>query len=321
MRILIVGAGAVGQVYARHLQLGGAEIGLYVKPKYRDACAQGLTLYPFRERDGRKGKVFRPASIHTELEGVRRTAWDQVWICTSSPALRTGWLEGLANAVGNAIVVNLTPGPDDDAYIQNYVPEERLVRGLIVFIAYQAPLPGESWPQPGIAYWLPPLAATPFSGVHADSVIESLNRGGLRAKHDARAVATSVCATAVFMPLIAALEGAGWQFKALRREWLGLASRAAREAVAIVCKRHAVAPPVFARCVHPLLGRLATHVSRWMLPFDIEVYLRYHFTKVGDQTRELMQGYAREGRALGLPTAALEELIGRALVSPPTAGL
>ena len=35
MKVLIVGAGAVGQVYGRHLAAAGAEVCFYVKPKYR----------------------------------------------------------------------------------------------------------------------------------------------------------------------------------------------------------------------------------------------------------------------------------------------
>ena len=33
MRALIVGAGAVGQVYGLHLQRGGAEVGFFVKER------------------------------------------------------------------------------------------------------------------------------------------------------------------------------------------------------------------------------------------------------------------------------------------------
>ncbi|HTJ46743.1 MAG TPA: 2-dehydropantoate 2-reductase N-terminal domain-containing protein, partial [Kofleriaceae bacterium] len=50
MRVLVVGAGAVGQVYARHAQQGGADVTFFVREKYRDEVARGLDLYPLNKR-------------------------------------------------------------------------------------------------------------------------------------------------------------------------------------------------------------------------------------------------------------------------------
>ena len=44
-RVLLVGAGAVGQVYGKYLQAAGCEISFLVKEKYADEARRGFTLY------------------------------------------------------------------------------------------------------------------------------------------------------------------------------------------------------------------------------------------------------------------------------------
>ena len=44
-KVLLLGAGAVGQVYAYHLALAGAEIGFKVRPKYVEETTAGFDLY------------------------------------------------------------------------------------------------------------------------------------------------------------------------------------------------------------------------------------------------------------------------------------
>ena len=56
MRVLIVGAGAVGQVYGHHLQRGGAEVTFLVKPRYETDARAGFTLWRLR-RLGRPRRV------------------------------------------------------------------------------------------------------------------------------------------------------------------------------------------------------------------------------------------------------------------------
>ena len=49
MKVLVVGAGAVGQVYGWHLKRGGVDLTFYVKEKYRAEVEAGLTVYPLNE--------------------------------------------------------------------------------------------------------------------------------------------------------------------------------------------------------------------------------------------------------------------------------
>src|SRR6185436_20748884 len=107
MRALVVGAGAVGQVYARHLALGGATVTFLVKPARAAACQAGLTLYPLHA-GGRPQRFTAP--VLTSLEEVARQRWDAVFLAVSSTALRDGaWLGALLAALGDATVVLLQP--------------------------------------------------------------------------------------------------------------------------------------------------------------------------------------------------------------------
>ena len=50
LRVCIVGAGAVGQVYGLHLQRGGAEVSFLVRDKYAEETAAGMVLHPLRDK-------------------------------------------------------------------------------------------------------------------------------------------------------------------------------------------------------------------------------------------------------------------------------
>ena len=54
------------------------------------------------------------------------------------------------------------------------------------------------------------------------------------------------------------------------------------------------------------LGVLAAPIAA---PLDLETYLRVHFTKVGEQTRILLAGYAERARSHGLPYDAIEAIV------------
>src|ERR1700678_139755 len=111
MRVLIVGAGAVGQVYGHHLVRGGADVEFLVKPKYLAEVAHGFTLYHLPNTE--------PDVLHAHATAAATGAYDAVILTVSSDALRAGdWLAELARATGNATVLVLQPGLDDRAYIE-----------------------------------------------------------------------------------------------------------------------------------------------------------------------------------------------------------
>ena len=63
-RVLIVGAGSVGQVYGRHLQLGGAEVRFLVRPQYVEGLQGELPMFRFRGWV-RQSVGFRPGGVYS----------------------------------------------------------------------------------------------------------------------------------------------------------------------------------------------------------------------------------------------------------------
>jgi 2-dehydropantoate 2-reductase len=314
MRILLVGAGAVGQAYGRHLQLGGARVNFLVREPYAAACRAGLTLYPLnRPKATRRQPVpFAGFGVLTRTDEVATDTWDQVWLCISSPALQGPWLHELLQAIGNATLVFLQPGLRDRDIILERWPAERLVQGLITLLSYQAPLPGEHVPQPGVAYFFPPLSATPFAGPldRTRAVVDALRAGNCRATVNSHVRKHAAIGSAVLMPHVLALETAGWSLQGLRKSpLLTLAARASHEAIIIAARYNGFPPPAARHVVHPWLTQFVLGLAPHVLPFDLETYLRYHFTKVGEQTSAAMAVYVQLGAALGLPYTHLERLL------------
>jgi 2-dehydropantoate 2-reductase len=308
MRALIVGAGAVGQVFGHHLAKAGAEVSFLVKPKYVAECERGFMLYKLPRTEGER---FAAAKIVSEADAT----YDQVYITISSPALRSGtWLADLARATGDATIVVLQPGIDDRAFVGERIAESRIVDSTINFLAYHAPLPNETrFAAPGVAYWFFPGKA-PFSsssaGERVAEVVRALAAGGLPAKRAKDVPNKAPFPGAVLSAFIAALEASGWSFTAMRERGLAkLGARAAREAIAVVAHERGVKAPLGPRLLaRPFGFRVFMRIAPRVAPVDLETYLRVHFTKVSDQMHEGFAKYAELGRGASLPVDALDEL-------------
>jgi Ketopantoate reductase PanE/ApbA len=314
--VLVVGAGAVGQPYARHAQLGGADVTFFVRDKYRDEVARGLDLYPLNQRAVRRGGPpvrFDGYAVVSRADEVAARRFDHVILTVSSPALRGPWLGELIAAAGDATIVALQPGRDDrDTIAAAGAPADRLVSGMITLISYAAPLPGETrFSKPGTAYWFPPMSPAPFSGPaeRVAAIVALLRAGGQPAKRHKDVPAAVAFPSAILMAYLVALENAGWSFRALARGPIALGARGARQAIRIIAHDEGRAP-ISARLVaRPRVLRMGLWLGRHVVPIPLEIYLKEHFTKVGDQTRDFMTGYIARGKAASLPVDALEELM------------
>ncbi len=311
MKILLVGAGAVGQVYGRHLQQGGAKISYFVKEKHAANLRSGLTVYPLDRRNPWEPVPYYGYGTLTELSEVREQTWDQVWLCMSSTALHGEWIDPFLEAIGDATVVSLQPGLRDQDFLLQRIPAERLVTGLIGFIAFQAPLADEPVERVGIAYTFPPLSDSPFSGPKAavQELVRVLRLGGCKARKVRNVRNMMAVASAFAMPIIASLQGAKWSFAGLRKsDMLVLGTRAAREGSAIAATYVGRSKPWLRLLVRPFLVSIVTRIAPLIFQFSIETFLRVHFTKVGDQTRAMLRSYIEESHRLELPSGALQEL-------------
>src|SRR5690606_6621506 len=118
----------------------------------------------------------------------------------------------------------------------------------------------------------------------------------------------------VGMVLIAALEKNHWSFAKLRAsDDRPLATQAVRQIVPIVSQKAGISPSrisntLIKAATTPTGIEALTLLLPRIMPFDIEAYLRIHFTKVGDQTRFFMKSFIHDGEVRGLPTGALRDL-------------
>lgn len=312
LRVLVIGAGAVGQVFGHHLQRGGAEVAFFVREHHRAEAARGFDLYPLNGRLGAPVH-FEGFEVLTRTDEVAARRFDQVYLTVPSTALAGDWLPALIAACGDAILVGLQPGLDDRArLLAAGAAESRLVSGMISLLSYAAPLPGETrFALPGTAYWFPPLAPSPFSGPPepATAVVRALRVGRLPAtrRHDVPRAAAYP--TAIMMPYLVALESADWSLRTLARgDGMRVAARGARAALAVVARGRGI--PLYARLVsRPWVVAAGLWVARRVVPLPLEPYIERHFTKVREQTIALMITYIQTGKRAGLDVAPIEALL------------
>jgi len=316
-RILLVGAGATGQVFGWFLHAAGCEPSFLVKEKYAEETRRGFTLYELGLFEPEPTPLqFSGFGVLTSPEQAAAQRWDQVWLCISSTALRAGGsVEALARVTGDASWVMLQPAIEDRDWLCQHIPPERLVSGMIPFLSFHAPLrPEEPVPTPGTAFWFPPLSRGPFSGPEARlrEVLQTLRRGGYPARRHEDVTREMAIPSAIITAVITGLERAGWSFERfLEPRALEQVLRATREAVRIAAWRTKTSASSVLPLLRPTLFRMLMPTASWAAPFDLETYLRVHFTKVADQTRWMLREYLTLGTQAGLP---VEEL--RALSSP-----
>src|SRR5690554_4727694 len=112
MRILIVGAGSVGQLYGHHLSRAGEEVHVLVRPRYAEEARKGFRLYE-RRRDFGQHEMFTPDGVWTDAEDLPQDHFDAAILCIPSTGLKGPWLATLASRLGAGTMVTLTPGLDD----------------------------------------------------------------------------------------------------------------------------------------------------------------------------------------------------------------
>ncbi len=314
-RVLLIGAGAVGQVYGWHLQRGGARVELLLKPKHVAAARQGFQLYRITSKKGRVPETFKADAVHGDVASLRGRRFDQLWLAMSTAALARA-AKNPSSPVSVALkelgqtVVALPPGLEVPDLLAPYVPPRRRVDGGVTLIAYDAPLVEDEVPEPGVAFRL--TAPAPFSGANANEVVRILRAGGMKARVHPDARVAVAFSGATMLPIVVALEGAGWKLKDVRHsDYYKLAAKAGAEARRIVEDRTGVKKPpktvLFGSTAYYLSSKFAPHLA----PFDLEVYLRYHFTKMRTQSERGLAFLSAIGRRRGFPTEAIDELRSR----------
>jgi 2-dehydropantoate 2-reductase len=297
MNILVVGAGAVGQVLGAHLQNGGAEVAVLVKEKHAAEARRGFELRALHKKETLR---FAPEVLTSMAEAVKRP-WQLIVLCTSSTALRSGpWLDELAKAEGTFVAIQ--PGLEDPDYVRARVGD-RVVWGMFPLVAFAD---GEV-----MSYYLPPLGKLPFSGPQAAVVVDALNRGKLAARVHRDVPSAMAFSNPLLEVLIMSLEIAGWKLAAVGPQ-LGDAVKALREALDVVARHRQAPAPFLFKLIRPWMLRLALPVVK-LAPFSVEDYVRRHFTKVGDQTVAGIDTWIGYAGKYQLPSDALSRMRGKLL--------
>jgi hypothetical protein len=305
---LIIGAGSVGQVLGLHLSGTGRDVGVLVRPAHAAQARSGYQLRRLRRLRGPVDGRFLPDRVIDDIALLHPGDWNAIWLCVSSTGLRGLGLEQLrARAISPTIVLT-SQGVHDRAVLESHWPAEQVVLAAPQFFAFPRPPADPGRPDAVTSCWTPPGAAdwqVSGTGGRASAVAGALRQGGLKVKSTQVHGAAEMLAAAN-IPLAAQVESAGWSLRAARRD-LGAVSLAASEAAGIVAAVHgAKPPPAIARSAAGM--RAALSALSLLAPFDLERYLRHHFTKVAAQTRLMLDDLIGEGAARGLPVTRLRRL-------------
>lgn len=311
-KVLVVGAGAVGQAYALALSRGGAEVSFFIKPHHEARLAPGM---PIREvglfSKGPLTDLSALPRIH-DWSDVAATEWHSIWLAVDSTSLAGDWVHALGRARGSASIVLFQTGTSARDHLAVPIPPEVRVSGMIPFVAWWTPLePHQSEAEgPHMCVWHPPLMRTPLSGPadRVAAVAALLRAGGAGARILDNAAVQGAMGSAVLLPTIAGLEVHGWHLNTLtRRTHLRPILAAIAEAQRITARIHGVSAPP-ARLLRPMLVALGARLAPLVAPLNLETYLRVHFTKVGAQTAAALSDLCAAADAQGTPAPALAEL-------------
>jgi hypothetical protein len=318
MKVLIVGCGAVGQVYALALQNAGVTLGLLDQP----AVAQklnwardhgGLPLYQISNRH-RKDPIrncLKDFQVFANDVECRDFKPDQIWFTTPSQVYYSDWFHAFLRGVPSKTVVCFIPEGNRPEFMDEGM-SDRVIFGGTTFMAWQGDLAGGGGKPEGVNFWRSPLGI-PLAGTReaCHEVGLLLKQAGFRVMLDKPGSHSQASITAVMTTFVAGLELSAWSLKSYRRNpWLGKAASACREAVMGQLSRDGFFIRTFLSKVVLSAGfSLAALLMPLMFPFEIEKYLKYHYTKTREQTVILLKLFIKDGVARGIPVTKLQYLL------------
>jgi 2-dehydropantoate 2-reductase len=182
---------------------------------------------------------------------------------------------------------------------------------MIGFISWQTPLATETREVPGVAEYLPPGSPSQFGGAeaHARAAAKALTAGHCPARYNAHVARSSAQGSGALLAAIAGLEVEDWSFAKLRSsERLAEIAACARQSMHVAAAWHDQPAPVLRLLIRPVLLRAVLRLAPHLVPFDLETYLAYHFTKVGDQTRQHLETLIEVGQDREIPVDAIISL-------------
>jgi ketopantoate reductase len=285
MKILVVGAGSVGQVYGYHLGLGGAEITFYVKEKYAKDLKNGLRLLPLNKGSQPKSLEWNNFQVISSDIDVSQVNWDYVLLTLPSNILYTDWLPKFAKVCPkNSSIITLQPNIQDKFELEKYFPKSQIILGVITLIAFNSPQKSE------VAFWFPPLAKAPFDGdvAKVNNLLSIFSKSGFPATFKKIGEnPTQIAFGANFLNIfVFVLENQKWkldEFKTKKRA--DILTKAIDESFEIIASKLGLPKPKWTKILNRFTYSFLINLAKFLMPFDLEKYLEVHFTKVSPQMK------------------------------------
>ena len=314
MKVLVVGAGAVGQVYGLYFDRGGAEVTFYVRPKYVEELKSGLNLFALNQGKNPTAIKFNSYHVISEFHEVAETMWDVVLLTLPSDALYSPWLaEFSAQVNSQALIISLQPGYNDRLELLKYFPEKSVVPGVITLISFATPLDTSGPQEKGMAFWFPAFtkAFIDGEGTSVSEVLRILTSAGFPiARKKLLNNPGFVYFGSTFLNLfIRNLEMNDWELGAFHNDEVSkLLKDSTLEGFEVVSKKFSMKAPIYRHFFGKTFYNLAIKLALKTMPFDLEKYLKVHFTKVGPQMRKNLHDLISEGQKHQLSLRALDKL-------------
>lgn len=311
MKILIVGAGAVGLVYGHHFANAGHQVTFMVKEKYQAQLNQeketGVVLYHLNSDK----KLLKPQhfkNFETINHWDDAQGFDLVALAISSNALRQLPLDQIAQTLAgtDTDLLMLQPSATDFEHLSQIIIKEKIFQGMISLISYQTDDVNQNIKPAGTAYYLPPMpmpisASTESQQTRLKNIVSLFKNSAIPAKAVKSAIDDSKIPSAFLMTFLCALEAANWEFKRLGQsadllQKLSAAQQSllpqqiAKKGSANSLKRSSLTL-LFKVLLRPGLYKLLLKMAPRFVPLPLEAYLKKHFMKVRPQTVIYMQEY------------------------------
>jgi len=327
MRVLIVGSGAVGQVFGLCLQKAGVELGFYARSETAKKLFiaqehRGLALFQIshsRRRDPIPHRLDN-YQVVTDFEACQQFEPDQIWFTTPSSVYYSEWYQQFLKEVPSKRVVCFVPEGGRPEFIPEGESPDRFVFGGITFIAWQGDLEGGGGRPEAVNFWRPPLLEISLIGTDkaGNEVAEILRASSFRSSVKERTFSKIQAALTAFLSAyVGGLELAGWSLAAFRRSpWLKGAASAAREAIFSQVFNAGIFTRMFFEILTSSTTLFATtYLLPPIFPFELEKYLKFHYLKTRDQTLHLLKLFIEDGKMQGLPVENIQILLNGLLQS------
>lgn len=313
MRVLLVGAGAVGIVLHRAIeQQKGNEVTFLLRAGHRKTRGFERT----KIADARSGELRvreRPAAVEA---GQVKPGFDTLLLCVRADQTAAA-LDDVGPLPPACRVATVTPGPQGLQLLRARFPGHPAARVAPAFLAYAD--------DDVIQVWQPPLLKTQVchddgdaaAASFAEELAAALDQGGVPARARAKMPLGVDGASDMVAPLLSAYALAGYDADGLAadRRLQHLAADAMAEVLSLD-GAPGFAAGLVKHTAAPLL-RAALASGQGLFPPAFFRMWRAHGPKIDGQTHASMTALVRRAKSAGRTVNALEEMLHRLDARPP----